>query len=161
MSIRHSKTLSLACPYCDTKCQFNQINPSHSICINDSAHHIAYNCTNCQGVIVTKWNASTKDLNQFQSHTEYSQRLRKYHPVVGDWRPRVDLALILNNEVKADFKEAVGCYNNGFYNACMVMARRAIQQEMVSREIKGDNLYQQIESTGISAAIPHLFKNPH
>ena len=63
---------------------------------------------------------------------------------------------ITNEEVREDFQEAIDCYNNGFYNACMIMARRAIQQEMIIKQIKGDNLYEQIESTGISEPLKKL-----
>ena len=44
----------------------------------------------------------------------------------------------------------------------MMMARRAIQQEMIANEAEGNNLYQQIESTGISSklkALLHKIKN--
>ena len=82
--------------------------------------------------------------------------------MVGDWKPRVNLSLITNDEVRTDFNESIDCYNNGFYNACMMMARRAIQQEMITNEVEGNNLYQQIESTGISSklkALLHKIKN--
>ena len=161
--MKHSKTISLECPHCDTKCQFIQVDLSHEFCISDQLHHIAYVCTNCQGVITTKWEASGKDLGSFQDpRSGYNQRLNIYYPLVGDWKPRVNLSLITNNEVKDDFEEAIGCYNNGFYNACMMMARRAIQQEMLINKAKGGNLYQQIESTGISQklkALLHKIKN--
>ena len=161
--MKYSKTISLECPYCDTKCQFVQIDPSHRYCVSDELHHIAFICTNCLGVIITKWNANTDNVSNFQSNpTSYGQQLNIYYPLVGDWKPRVNLSLITNNKVKDDFKEAMDCYNNGFYNACMMMARRAIQQEMITNEAEGNNLYQQIESTGISSklkALLHKIKN--
>ncbi|MBU3924607.1 DUF4145 domain-containing protein [Patescibacteria group bacterium] len=161
--MQYSKTISLECPHCDTKCQFVQVDSSHRFCKSDELHHIAFICTNCQGIIATKWNASVDNVSDFQSRpTSYGQCLNSYYPLVGDWKPRVNLSLITNNEVKDDFKEATGCYNNGFYNACMMMARRAIQQEMLINKAKGDNLYQQIELTGISKklkALLHKIKN--
>lgn len=69
---------------------------------------------------------------------------------------------ITNEKVKADYKRAIGCYNNGFHNACMLMARRSIQQEIIDKKATGTNLYQQIESTGISEklkALLHKRKN--
>lgn len=66
------------------------------------------------------------------------------------------LSLIKCDEVREDFAEAVGCYSNGFYNACMVMSRRAIQQEMINSNAKGSNLYEQIESMGISKSLKTL-----
>lgn len=159
----YSKTLSLECPHCITKCQFVQVDPSHRYCTRDNSHHIAYICTNCNGIIVTKWASNTRDIHQFETNfTSYNQQLRVYYPLVGDWKPRVNLSLIINDEIKADFKESIDCYNNGFYNACMVMARRAIQQEMIVKKATGDNLYKQIESIGISSklkALLHKIKN--
>ena len=155
--MKHSKTISLECPHCDTKCQFIQVDQSHNFCGEDGLHHIAYMCTNCRGIIATKWSANVNDTGQFQDvNSDCNQQLNSYCPIVGDWKPRVNLSLITNDEVKTDFKESIDCYNNGFYNACMIMTRRAIQQEMLINEAKGDNLYQQIESTGISEKLKAL-----
>ena len=81
---------------------------------------------------------------------------------MGDWKPRIQLSLITDAGVRGDFEEAINCYNNGLYNACMMMARRAIQQEMINNNAKGENLYKQIESTGMSTqlkALLHKVKN--
>lgn len=122
--MNYSKTISLECPCCDTKCQFVQIDSSHKFCKSDELHHIAFVCTNCQGVITTKWSANTDNISNFEnSPTGHFQRLDTYYPLVGDWKPRVNLSFITNGEVKIDFKEAINCYNNGFYNACMMMTR--------------------------------------
>ena len=151
--MEYSGTISLGCPHCDTKCQFVDIPLDHTLCTSDHLLHIPYRCTHCQGVIVTKWDTTTD---------RQPKNLCIYYPIVGDWKPRVDLSLIKNREVQSDFKEAIDCYNNGLYNACMMMARRAIQQEMISNGAKDDNLYKQIESTGISKklkALLHIVKN--
>jgi len=161
--MKYSKTLSLECPHCTTKCQFVQIDQGHHYCISDNFHHIAYRCTNCNGIIATKWRASTQDPKQFETRPfTYGQYLNIYYPLVGDWKPRVNLSLVKGEEIRSDFKESIDCYNNGLYNACMVMARRAIQQEMIIKEAEGNNLYEQIESTGISPklkALLHKIKN--
>lgn len=68
----------------------------------------------------------------------------------------MSLNFIANEEVRDDFREAINCYNNGFYRSCMIMSRRAIQQEMINIEAKGENLYKQIESTGISKNLKTL-----
>lgn len=156
----YSSTLSLDCPHCDTKCQFRVIEQGHQKCINDRKHHIPYVCTNCNGLIATKWTTlSNCDTNQFRSSPQsYGQELNIYYPTVGDWKQRVDLQLITNENVRNDFKEAINCYNNGFYNACMLMARRAIQQEMIDKGATGTNLYQQIESTWISHKLKALLQ---
>lgn len=161
--MNYSKTLSLECPHCITKCQFVQVDQSHMYCGTDKLHHIVYACTNCHGIIVTKWLSSTSDIKKFEVNpASYGQQLRIYYPLVGDWKPRVNLSLIANKEVDADFKESIDCYNNGLYNACMMMARRAIQQEMIIKKATGNNLYEQIESVGISPklkALLHKIKN--
>lgn len=162
-NMNYSNTLSLECPHCVTKCQFIQIDHSHKFCVSDNLHHIAYVCTNCSGLITTKWYSSTHDITQFQNNpSDYYVRFDIYYPIVGDWKPRVNLSLITNDEVKNDFKESISCYNNGLYNACMMMARRAIQQEMILKKSTGDSLYKQIESMGISPklkALLHKIKN--
>src|SRR3989339_200980 len=160
----YSKTLSLNCPHCDTKCQFVVVEQGHQKCINDDKHHIPYICTNCNGLIATKWTVHNNcSPDEFRSSPGgYGQRLDIYYPIVGDWKPRVNLQLITNEKVRTDFKEAISCYNNGFNNACMLMARRSIQQEMIDKKATGKNLYQQIESTGISEklkALLHKVKN--
>lgn len=159
----YTKSLSLGCPHCDTKCQFITIEQWHHKCKRDDKHHIPYICTNCNWLIATKWLAKNCTPEQFRNNpNSYIQRLDIYYPIVWDWKPRVNLELITNEKVISDFKEAINCYNNGFFNACMLMARRAIQQEMLDNKAKGTNLYQQIESTWISKklkALLHKVKN--
>lgn len=104
----------------------------------------AYACTHCKGFIVAMWKSDPL------------KTLITYFPSVAEWKPKVKLSAITNKEVREDFQEAIDCYNNGFYNACMIMARRAIQQEMLIKENEGDNLYKQIESTGISQPLKTL-----
>lgn len=150
--MQHAGTLSLECPHCDTKCQFAEISNGRSHCRTDGYFHIPYLCTHCRGVITTKWDV----------FGDSPRSLLIYYPIAGDWKPRIKLSSIKDNEVREDFIEAIGCYNNGFYNACMIMARRAIQQEMIINEAEGDNLYRQIESMGISTnlkALLHKVKN--
>ena len=130
--------MNLDCPYCNSKTQFGVLKRQN--CSVDGLRHEACYCTECQGIIV-----GMRGNGMF-----------KCHPPVGDWKPRVDLSLIVNDAVKKDFKEAIDCYNGGFYNACMIMARRAIQQEMQIKKSEGDNLYKQIESLGISKNLKTL-----
>ena len=144
-AMKYSDTLSLKCPYCITKCQFLVIAESCRYCTSDNTPQAAHICTNCHGIVVTKWNTDRS-------------RLITYYPIVGDWKPQIKLSVIGNNEIREDFEEAINCYNNGFYNACMIMARRAIQQEMIINEKQEDNLYQQIESMGISNNLKGLLQ---
>lgn len=153
----YSKTLSLDCPHCDTKCQFVAVQEGHRRCIKDHKHYIPYICTHCNGLITTKWISSDCSAETFRNYpTSHAQKLEIYYPIVGDWKPRVNLESIENKDILSDFKEAIDCYNNGFYNSSMIMARRTIQQEMIYKEASGDNLYQQIESVGISEKLKSL-----
>ena len=151
-------TWSLECPYCNAKCQFKPIGQAYPCKVKklsdrDQIFHRAYRCTNCEGNVVTEWKYNSY-------YDEYWSLI--YHPSVGEWKPKVNLACIKDSEVKEDFEEAIKCYNHGFYNASMIMSRRAIQQEMISKNAKGENLNKQIESTGISKslkALLHKVKN--
>ncbi len=154
--LQYSNTLSLECPHCDTRCQFSEIDGSHHYCRSRENYHIAYVCSHCGGIVVTVWDVSPFGYDFFAEFAEGYPCDMGYYPRVGNWKPRVNLRCIKNNEVREDFKEAIDCYNNGFYNACMIMARRAIQQEMTVNKVEGDNLYQQIESMGISERLKTL-----
>ena len=58
--------------------------------------------------------------------------------------------------MKNDFKEAIDCYNNNFYNASMIMSRRAIQQDVSTESNKNENLQKQIESMDISQSFKDM-----
>lgn len=149
------ETLSLQCPHCRTRCQFESIEQAYSCKVQQSSDgrwqtfHRAYLCTHCKGIVVTMW-----DYDNYYSHNK--PQFTTYSPSAGEWKPKVNLAYIKNNEVKEDFVEAIKCYNHGFYNASMIMSRRAIQQEMISKNAKGKYLYEQIESMGISKRLKTL-----
>jgi len=84
-----------------------------------------------------------------------------YFPTAFLWKPKTKLELITNENVKQDFLEAIKCFNHGFYNASMVISRRAIHQEMIKRELDKkypNNLYQQLENSGISDKLKNLLQ---
>ncbi|MCY4382505.1 MAG: DUF4145 domain-containing protein [Nitrospinae bacterium] len=81
-----------------------------------------------------------------------------YYPLAGGWKPRINTSSIGSDEVREDFLEAINCYNSGYYNASMIMARRAIQQEVIEKGATGKNLYVQIEATGISDKLKSLLQ---
>lgn len=151
-------TLPLECPYCNARCQFEQIGKGDIHIVKQTffrgdISHKSYRCTYCEGNIVTEW--------LYDSYNGTAKFI-KYYPPVGEWKPKVSLACITNNEVREDFEEAIKCYNHGFYNASMIMSRRAIQQEMDSKNAEGENLYEKIESMEISKslkALLHKVKN--
>ena len=145
-------TLDLDCPYCNTKCEFEQIAQAYlckvkQLSDNVQIFHRAYRCIHCGGNVVTEWKYDS-------FHDEYWPLI--CYPSAGEWKPKVNLDCITNNEVKEDFVEAINCYNHGFYNASMIMSRLAIQQEMNSKNAKGEKLYEQIESMGISERLKTL-----
>lgn len=155
----YSDNLTLECPYCSAKCQFVKIDKGHTYCAIEGVHHIAYVCMFCNGIIVTEWSSLSQSVSDFERiPSGYNQHIRKYYPVAGNWKPRVNLSLIADESVRSDFIESMNCYDNGFYNACMVMARRAIQQEVINKKAAGDNLYKQIEAMGISPKLKTLLQ---
>ena len=153
----YQSSLALKCPHCKAHSQFREIltgsNRQYFICTSDDFVHAPYRCTNCTGIIVTKWYVEEQDPTFFRHGHEYRMT---YFPFIGDWFPQVDSSCIPNDAVKKDFIEASDCHNNGLYVACMMMARRAIQQEMIIKGAKGKNLYEQIESIGISERLKSL-----
>lgn len=157
-TMKYLRSLALKCPHCKVHSQFTEILAETGIRyslwkIDNSYVHAPYKCTNCTGIIVTKWLVPYQDLHNFQHTKELHMT---YFPFIGDWSPQIDSTCISNDEVRKDFLEASECYNNGLYVACMMMARRAIQQEMLSNNVQGNNLYEQIESIGISERLKSL-----
>lgn len=160
--MNYSSTISLNCPHCQSICQFTHVgqNNRNSKCKNDNLHHMFYQCTNCNGKIISRW----RDNGYGQMSEHYT--LYNYYPNIDSYKPGIDLNIITNIEVKKDFIEAISCYNNDLYNSCMIMARRTIQQEMLKIEKSKEkvnlkekgNLYKQIESTGISANLKKLLQ---
>lgn len=154
--MNYSPTISLDCPHCQSICQFTHVARNDSKCKKDNLYHVFYQCTNCNGKIISKW----QDDNGYGQISEYCT-LYNYYPNIDSYKPKIDLDVITNIEVKKDFIEAISCYNNDLYNSCMIMARRAIQQEMlikIEKSKEKDNLYEQIESTGISANLKKLLQ---
>lgn len=144
--MEYSSTLSLECPYCHTKTQFigQGIN---SLCSRTNEHHIIFLCTNCKGLILTNWN---------DNGGGGPYLLQRYYKIVGDYKSQINLQKIDNPLVKKDYQEAIDCYNNGFYNASMVMSRRSIHQEVEIKEAAGDNLYEKINSLVTSENLKKL-----
>ncbi len=155
-------TVSLKCPHCKTQCQFRQ-ECSPRFCAVGWFFNIGFHCTHFNGMVNTEWFAVKTDVMEFQRYLSNKspldqQLLHAYHPSIGEWNSKVKLSLITNNEVKADFEEAISCYNSGFYNSCMIMARRSVQQEVLAKGAKDGHLYAQIESTGISPNLKELLQ---
>ena len=155
------ESLSLECPYCrTTNGQFKPIAQAYPCKVkqlydNVQIFHRAYRRIHCEGNVVTEWGSEWYQ-NSYGHKSYCPSKFLIYYPTAGEWKPKVNLAYIKNNEVKEDFEQAIDCYNHGFYNASMIMSRRAIQQEMISRKAEGGKLYEQIESMGISERLKTL-----
>lgn len=151
----YSKTISLFCPHCNSQCQFIEIDHTTTKCTENNRANIYYICSNCGGGILTYWiidrGYGFNEKNHFI--------LEGYLPKITEYTQKTDLKLINNENVKNDFIEAINCYNNGLYNACMMMTRRCIQQEMMSKKIDQKlNLYEQIESVSTSQNLKQLLQ---
>jgi hypothetical protein len=156
--MKFNKSISLKCPHCNTTTQFYWVKESHKLCRGDNFHYISYVCTHCEGVILTKW-FTQMNINEINFESgSYTASLKIYYPIIGDWEPRIKFFMIIDENVRRDFEEAIGCYNNGFYNASMMMSRRAIQQEMITKKAQGDGLYTQINSLDLSRKLKGLLQ---
>lgn len=148
--MKYAGSLNLECPHCVSNCQFIEDGKNH-ICSVDKAYHFSYFCTSCGGKIMARFYAGYNNPDD----------LIDYSPVAFTWKQKTKLSLISDENVRKDFKEAIQCYNNGFYNATMVMARRAIHREMIKRGLEAkypNNLYEQIENSGISENLKRLLQ---
>ncbi len=144
--MNYSRRLSLQCPYCNTKTQFNE-HGNFVLCNHTGEYHQSFLCTYCGGLVLTHWSGFNNK----------PYKLKRYYKVVGDYEPQIDLQKIQNELVRKDFQEAIDCYNHGFYNASMVMSRRAIHQEVEVRKAKGGNLlYEKINSLVTSENLKRL-----
>ncbi len=132
--MKYFSSLSLDCPYCNTKCEFQKTPYVRSTyCREDKKWQLVYSCHNCKGAIITNWDLpSTMDPDD-AGNTDIPM---VYCPSVGDWKPKIELSCITKCKVKADFKEAIKCYINGLYNSCMIMARRAIEQDLIEQDLE-------------------------
>lgn len=102
-----------------------------------------------------------RSIDAFTGNFQQQTALVSYFPVIGSWQPKVNVNLITNPQVKKDFQEAVRCYNNDFFNASMVMARRALHQEMIERRLEEqypNDLYKQIENSWIGVNLKKLLQ---
>jgi hypothetical protein len=143
--MRYRTRISLECPYCNTRTQFDA-QGNNTVCRYTGEHHQAFLCVHCNGLILTNWN----DLNG-RPYT-----LQRYYKIIGNYKPQINLQKIKDDLVRKDFREAIDCYNNGFYNASMVMSRRAIHQEVESKNAKGETLYERINSLVTSENLKRL-----
>lgn len=104
--MNYSSTISLDCPHCQSICQFTCESQNTSQCKNDNLYHMFYQCSNCDGKIISRWR------DNGYGHISTNSTLYNYYPNIGSYKPKINLNVITNIEVKKDFIEAISCYNN-------------------------------------------------
>ena len=160
--MQYSKSISLKCPHCKSICQFTT-NDHISYCKQDNLFHVFYVCSNCGWLVLVKFNydwSNPTRIDAFKTNTVYTS-MNSYYPIIWTWDPKTKIEYITNSDVKKDYEEAINCYNNWFYNACMVMTRRAIHQLMIEEWLEAkfpNNLYQQIENSWIGDNLKKLLQ---
>lgn len=150
--MKYSQSITIECPHCKAMCQFVE-NGKHGFCSSDKTFHVAYLCSNCTGGVVARF--------KIHAPTRSAGELMNYSPEIDSFVPRINLGLISEEHIRKDYIEAIGCFNKGFYNASMVIARRAIHQEMIKRGLDQEHprdLYKQIENSGISEKLKALLQ---
>ena len=148
------------CPHCGHRCQFNKCSEAHHS-ESDQLTYVFYKCQPCKSVMVTRWTVTHYDNGDFdESFDSYEIDKTLSFPPISVYKQGVNLEHItsISTKVKKGVLEAIKCYNHGLHHASMVMSRRAIQQDLLDREVQGENLYEQIESMGISSNLKKLLQ---
>lgn len=149
--MKYSKSLNLKCPHCSNYCQCVEKEGGYSFCNIDKTWHDSFICTHCSGQLIVRFSRLNRD----------PYELIDYFPITSSWEPKINFKLITDENVRKDFIESIKCFNYGCYNASMVIARRAIYQEMIKRGLEQkypNNLYQQLENSNISEKLKELLK---
>ena len=129
------------CPYCKAKCQFNSLGNQYQ-CTANHSHQQAWHCSNCNGVIVSKFNPP-QNVNNAQ-----------IFPLI-KIKPKINIDKLPGN-IKNDYEESLENYSNGSYVSCVIMCRRAIQQSCLGKGAKKKSLYEQIEELDIDNNLKQL-----
>ena len=113
------------CPYCKGLANFDNVasskNPNGIFIWLDS-------CQNCG----------------FIAYFETRSSNRNY---VIDSYPKNDMEIDpeLPDDIKTAFTQAVNSFNNGIWDGCVVMARRAVEEAVVKLDAKGSDLFHKID----------------
>jgi len=129
------------CPHCKAKCQFNKLGDQYQ-CTIDHSRQQAWHCSNCNGVIVSKF-IQSQNINQ-----------SRIYPLT-KIKPKISINKLPDN-IKNDYVESLEDYSNGCYISCVIMCRRAIQQSCLDKGAKKKNLYDQIEELDIDNNLKQL-----
>lgn len=129
------------CPHCKAKCQFSNLGNQEG-CTADNSHQQAWRCSNCHGVIVSKF-VPPQNINNAQIFP-----LIKINPKINVNK--------LAPEIKNDYLEALEDYSNGCYISCVIMCRRVIQQSCIDKGAKKKTLYEQIDELNIDNNLKKL-----
>ncbi len=129
------------CPHCKAKCQFSNLGNQYQ-CRADTSFQQGWFCSNCNGVIATKF-TPPQNLN---NATVFP--LRKIKPQI-----KIDK---LPENIRTDYLESLENYSNGCYISAVIMCRRVIQQSCLDKGAKKKNLFDQIEELNIDGSLKKL-----
>lgn len=129
------------CPHCEAKCQFSILcGPSE--CTADSSVQQGWMCSNCSGVI------STRYVRPQGPNDAIVFPLRKTVPQI-----KTDK---LPEQIRTDYLESLKNYDNSCFISAVIMCRRVIQQSCLDKGATKTNLFDQIEELNIDSNLKLL-----
>ena len=129
------------CPHCKAKCQFSNLGNQYQ-CEADRSFQQGWVCSNCNGVIVSKFTPG-QNINNSQ-----------IFPLV-KIKPKIKIDKLPDN-IRNDYLESLENYSNGCYTSSVIMCRRVIQQNCIEKGVKKENLFDQIEELKIDDNLKKL-----
>ncbi len=130
------------CPHCKAKCQFTNLGDQHKCKVNASCQQ-AWRCSNCDGIIVSRFVPSIQTINDAQIFP-----LIKINPQIAIGK--------LPEEIKSNYLESLDDYSNGCYVSSVIMCRRVIQKSCIDEGAKKKVLFDQIEELNIDKNLKKL-----
>ncbi|QCX01148.1 DUF4145 domain-containing protein [Aggregatimonas sangjinii] len=128
--------ISCICPHCgDSNSPNLTSTPKHNLLFRHRPKKIgmAYLCNTCKEPLFFKFKILSIDSMKINISDEYE--------VIENPKVKFDYEH-LPEVVKNDFKEALGCYTNGLYNAFAAMCRRTIQSSADNLGAEGKSKVQ-------------------
>jgi len=129
------------CPHCKAKCQFSNLGNQYQ-CGADHSFQQGWVCSNCNGVIVSKFTPG-QNINNSQ-----------IFPLV-KIKPKIKIDKLPDN-IRNDYLESLENYSNGCYTSSVIMCRRVVQQSCIEKGVEKKNLFDQIEELKIDDNLKKL-----
>ncbi len=128
------------CPYCK----------SNSAFFNTYANQIENKCTNLYWRVLQCNNCNWLVID----YTEYSyyddSKITISYPSIWEYITTIDTKHITDDLIKKDFEESINAYNFWLYISTCMMIRRCVHREVELKNWIWKDLYDQIQSLGIS-----------